>query len=119
MSDKIYFTPAIGYRLTRFGVLPADDNWNNRWQGDMIACVNHDPEVPLLRDAFSPLSISERGLINRTFQPLFTPEILPELPANALRYLTTGVFDLGELESPLKTICDARRRSSEEAVGRE
>lgn len=119
MSDKLYFTPVIGYRLTRHGVLPADDNWNNRWQGGTIACANHDRSVPWLRQEPSPLTVAERGLINRTFHPLFTPELLPELPANAVRYMTTGTFDLGSLESPLKTICDARRRAAQDAPSRE
>jgi hypothetical protein len=114
MSDKLYFAPVIGYKLTHYGVRPAYDNWNNEWQGLHVACANRDRNVPLVRTAPEIMSPSEIATLDRAFNPLRNPESVLNIPANTVRFFTTGTFDLGTLESPLKTICDDRQRATAE-----
>lgn len=118
MSDKLYFDPAIGYKLTQLGIRPAYDNWNNEWQGLHVACANRDRNVPYVRTAPEIMSPSEIATLERAFNPLRNPESIANIPANTARFLTTGTFDLGTLESPLKTICDDRQRATVEGPTR-
>lgn len=114
MSDKLFFAPLVGYKMTRLGILPAYDNWNNRWQGNMLACANTDRTSPAVRLAAEPMTLQEKRILKHTFNPVANPEMLLTLPSNAVHYLKTGTWDLGELESPLQTICQHRRKNAQE-----
>lgn len=118
MSDKLYFTPITGYGLARVGLAPAYDNWNNRWQGRNVACAHFDPQSGTTRSEPQPMTLSEELVIGRALSIISNPGAIADLPANLARYVTSGAWDLGTVESPLKTICDACRRAAEDGQSR-
>ena len=109
MSDKLYFPPLIGYRLTRLGLAEATDNWNNAWSGFSVSCANRDPSVSGLREAPFTVTPSELLTIGGSTHMIGNPGNIPNIPKNAASMIFTGVYDLGDMQSPLQTICNARR----------